>query len=262
MLARSAWRHGQAGADVLRRIERSVCGCDYGGTSWTTAEEAMDIAGVLALAPGVRLLEIGAGTGWPGLFLAQETGCEVMLIDLPPTGLELARRRAEADGLSHRCQVAAADAAWMPFRDGEFDALVHSDVLCCLPEKLAVLQECRRVLAPGGRMVFSVIAVSPGLPPDDHAQGEAAGPPFIGSPAAYPDLLREAGWKVAMRTDFTARYMQRIRTTLREQEANAADLIALRGEEDVAQSRARHSATLAALERGLITREVFEVTPS
>ena len=52
---------------VMRAVERSVCGCDYGATSWTTVNEAQRIGDALALAPGLRLLEIGAGSGWPAL---------------------------------------------------------------------------------------------------------------------------------------------------------------------------------------------------
>ena len=48
-------------AAVVRGIERAVCGCDYGGTSWTTRDEAQRLGELLSLAPGVRLLEIGAG---------------------------------------------------------------------------------------------------------------------------------------------------------------------------------------------------------
>ncbi|MCH9000317.1 MAG: hypothetical protein IID48_18925, partial [Proteobacteria bacterium] len=48
-------------AEVVRAIERRVCGCDYGGTSWTTRDEALRLGGLLGLAPGRRLLEVGAG---------------------------------------------------------------------------------------------------------------------------------------------------------------------------------------------------------
>ncbi len=81
------YRLGQA--EVARAIERRVCGCDYGGTSWTTREEARRLGELLDLAPGRRLLEVGAGSGWPGLYLAATTGCEVTLADLPFEGLSV-----------------------------------------------------------------------------------------------------------------------------------------------------------------------------
>ena len=61
---------------AMRDLERSLCGCDYGSTGNTTRQEAEQIAKLLDLRPGVKLLDVGAGSGWPGLYLAQLTGCE------------------------------------------------------------------------------------------------------------------------------------------------------------------------------------------
>jgi 2-polyprenyl-3-methyl-5-hydroxy-6-metoxy-1,4-benzoquinol methylase len=57
---------------VMLAIERQVCGCDYGGNSWTTRDEAQHIGANLDLKPGMRLLDVGAGSGWPGLYLADQ----------------------------------------------------------------------------------------------------------------------------------------------------------------------------------------------
>jgi len=43
---------------VMQELERSVLGCDYGGTSWTTRLEADRIARVLELDPKMRLLDV------------------------------------------------------------------------------------------------------------------------------------------------------------------------------------------------------------
>ena len=65
---------------AMRELERSVCGCDYGSTSWTTRVEAERIAQLLELRRNGKLLDVGAGSGWPGLYLAQLTGCNVVLV--------------------------------------------------------------------------------------------------------------------------------------------------------------------------------------
>jgi hypothetical protein len=62
-------------SELLKKIERSNCGCDYGSTSFTTLGQVKTLGTMLALGPGKRLLEVGADSGWPGLFLAQESGC-------------------------------------------------------------------------------------------------------------------------------------------------------------------------------------------
>jgi protein-L-isoaspartate O-methyltransferase len=94
---------------AMRDLERSVCGCDYGSTSWTTRREAGRIAYLLELRPAEKLLDVGAGSGWPGLYLAHLAGCDVALVDLPLAPLRTALERATADSLSQRCEVVAAD---------------------------------------------------------------------------------------------------------------------------------------------------------
>jgi len=55
----------------MQSVERCVFGCDYGVTSWADRDEADELVTLLGLAPGMRLLNVGAGSGWPGLYLAQ-----------------------------------------------------------------------------------------------------------------------------------------------------------------------------------------------
>ena len=104
-------------ADVMLAIERDSCGSDYGGTSWTTRAEADRVGRLLELAPNDRLLDIGAGAGWPGLYLAKTSGCDVALTDLPLSGLRTAAKRAVTDHMAGICWTAAADGTALPFRD-------------------------------------------------------------------------------------------------------------------------------------------------
>ncbi len=249
------YRLGQAG--IMRAIERRVCGCDYGGTSWTTRDEARRLGELLGLAPGVRLLEVGAGSGWPGLYLAGTTGCDTVLIDMPIEGLRIAAARAAADGLADTCRVAVADGAALPFPAGCFDAIVHSDVLCCLGPKLTVLKECRRALRRGAKMVFTVIFISPGLSPADYALAAASGPPVVETALGYPEMLDEAGWKITTRVELTAEYRSSLRRLIDLEEAHEAELRTLRGDTGFLEKLGRRQRTLAAVEQGLIRREMF-----
>lgn len=116
--------------DVAARVEWEVVGADFGSNGYTTVAQADDLARRLGLRPGVRLLDLGCGRGWPGLYLARRTGCEVVLADLPLDGLRCAAARAAEEGLGGRCGVVLAEGGRLPFASGSFDAVVHTDVLC------------------------------------------------------------------------------------------------------------------------------------
>ncbi len=257
VLARFAQQYRQAQAPVMRDIERNVCGCDYGSTSWTTQDEAERVGGLLELGAGKRLLDLGAGSGWPGLYLARKSGCDVTLADIPAEALAIAARRAAADRLSGAVWVLVSDGAMLPFKNGAFDAIGHSDVLCCLEAKISVLTECRRVIRAAGSMVFSVISIAPSLSRAEHRRAAAAGPPFKAVSSDYPGMLERTGWAMRRHFDLTAAYSAAVRQRLREEEANANALIQILDEAEFAETIARRRRTAGAIEDGLLRRELF-----
>jgi cyclopropane fatty-acyl-phospholipid synthase-like methyltransferase len=122
---------------VVALVERLVIGADYGADGYTTLDQADDLAHRLALRPDIRLLELGCGSGWPGLHLAKTSGCTLVLTDLPGNnvpppgeGLRRAAQRAVAEGLRDRCAVVAAGGRHLPFAAATFDAVVSADVMC------------------------------------------------------------------------------------------------------------------------------------
>jgi SAM-dependent methyltransferase len=105
------------------------------------------------LPPGpARILDAGCGTGGLIRRLAprrpkwQWTG-----VDVSPLACELARERGATD-------VYEASVTALPFRDGEFAAVVSADVLYHLEDDEAALREMARVLRPGGIAVINVPA--------------------------------------------------------------------------------------------------------
>jgi ubiquinone/menaquinone biosynthesis C-methylase UbiE len=187
-------------------MEHRPCACDYQVKGYTTRDEARRMAILMDLQPGRRLLDVGAGAGWPGLYFAKETGCDAVLIDLPLHELHVASERAARDQISDRCRVAIAEGSRLPFRDGSFDAVSHSEVLCCLEDKRGVLEDCRRVIRDDGRMVFTVIWITPGLSRTDHKRAVEVAPSFGESETDYSTLLEQTNWTVIDCLDVSESY--------------------------------------------------------
>ena len=118
---------GQSG--MLDGIERAVIGADWGANGYTTIAQADELAQRLELDASKRLLDIGTGQGWPGLFLAKKSGCEVVVTDLPIEGLPRAVIRAEQEQI-RAMGALVFSARRLPFGDRSFDAVCHTDVLC------------------------------------------------------------------------------------------------------------------------------------
>lgn len=124
----SVYAGGRAPAAVT--MERAVIGGDWGANGYLTRPQADELATLLRLGPDDVLLDVGAGRGWPGLYLARTSGCSVVLTDLPTEGLRLALDRAAEEGMAERVLAVAASAVQLPLRPGSVDAVVQSDVLC------------------------------------------------------------------------------------------------------------------------------------
>jgi SAM-dependent methyltransferase len=250
-------RYQQHSHPAMLSLERDVLGCDFGGTSWTTREQAEQVPAALGLESGTHLLEIGAGSGWPGLYLAGITGCDVTLLDIPINALRQAKQRAAEEALEGRSRAVVASGTALPFSGGIFEAIGHSDVLCCLPGKLTMMKECRRVARCGARMLFYVIAPAPGLLGDDLEEAVEAGPPFVGIPDDYGKLLGASGWNLLRRSDLTSQYLQALRRLVTGLEAASATLKDVMGPGEFRDQLQRRRRQVDAIEHGLLEREVF-----
>jgi ubiquinone/menaquinone biosynthesis C-methylase UbiE len=99
------------------------------------------------------VVEIGAGTG---ANLAHYPASVERLVLTEPEPAMLSQLRERLDRVPAGVDVTArrAEATSLPLGDGEADAVVSTLVLCTVPAPGAVLAEARRVLRPGGRLVF------------------------------------------------------------------------------------------------------------
>jgi SAM-dependent methyltransferase len=118
----------------------------------------------LGLGPRDHLLEIGCGGG-TFLEWALTTGCTARGVDHSSQMLALAHQRNMQAIQEGRLALQEADAAHLPFADGEFTAAAMTNVFFFLYQPEAVLTEIRRKLAPGGRMAIHTDATAFMAPP-------------------------------------------------------------------------------------------------
>ena len=102
---------------------------------------------------GLRVLEVGAGSGRDTLALAR-AGAVAVVVDYAPMSLELVARQSRAQGVP--VALVRADALAMPFRDGAFAVVFHQGLLEHFRDPRPLLAECARVTGRGGRMVVDV----------------------------------------------------------------------------------------------------------
>jgi SAM-dependent methyltransferase len=107
-------------------------------------------------ADGQQHLDIASGTGEPGLSIAKLVPSgRVVLTDLVPEMLDVAARRAEAEGVTNvETKVCSADD--LPFADASFDSITVRFGYMFFPDLAKATAEFARVLKPGGRLCASV----------------------------------------------------------------------------------------------------------
>jgi ubiquinone/menaquinone biosynthesis C-methylase UbiE len=147
---------GIAGVAVWWRANPSAC--PYSQRFWVEAPHPLitrrRLLELLAPKPGERILEIGPGTGYYTLDVAERISPSGALdiLDLQQEMLDHTMRRAVERGLDN-VTPQQGDARSLPYDNESFDAAFLVTVLGEIPDPEAALGELARVLKPGGRLV-------------------------------------------------------------------------------------------------------------
>ena len=152
------------GAALWWRKHPSACPC--GQRFWVEAPHPFitrsRLRAILDPKPGERVLEVGPGTGYYTLDVAEWVGSDggVDILDIQRDMLDHTMRRAAERGIENITPTEAAATA-MPYEDGTFDAAFLVTVLGEVPDQDSAVRELARVLRPGGRLVVGELLGDP-----------------------------------------------------------------------------------------------------
>ncbi len=161
---------------------------------------------------GHRVLDFGSGIGGPTLHMARVTGAAFVGVCNNDRLTQQARDRAATRGASETVQfqtLGDEDYKQLPFEDGSFDAVTFMESICHIPDKAQLFREFARVVKPGCRIG--------GMDWIQRPWGEHQSPdaiqrfirpicehvaiPWLGSVGDYAELMRAAGFDVAVARD-------------------------------------------------------------
>ncbi len=149
--------------------------------NWSNAGMNRLALQTLQARPDDRVLEIGFGGGdLIKRLLAQAAPPRIVGLEHSATAVVAGRRRFRRAIDAGAVELHRGDAAVMPFADGAFSHVCAVNVIYFWPDTPAVLRECRRVLAAGGRLVLCYNETPPDgarhyRPAEIEAQALAAG---------------------------------------------------------------------------------------
>ena len=145
---------------------RNPSACPYSQRFWVEAPHPFitreHLREILEPMPGERLLEVGPGTGYYTLPVAEwlSPGGHLDVLDLQQEMLDHTLRRAAEDGIDNITPT-RADACELPYPDDSFDGAYLVTVLGEIPDQDAALRELRRVVKPGGRIIVGELFGDP-----------------------------------------------------------------------------------------------------
>ena len=172
-----------------------------------------------------RVIDIGAGYGGSARHLVKTIGCHVCCLNLSEIQNQRNRRMNKDQNLDHLIEVVDASFEDIPCEDASFDIAWSQDAILHSGNRRRVLEETRRVLKPGGQLIFTDPMQSDDCPPGvlqpvlDRIRLET-----LGSYAFYRQVLGELGFEEVQVIDMTEQLVNHYSRVRQELQSRYAEI--------------------------------------
>ena len=170
-----------------------------------------EIVAPVWIGAGELIVDAACGVGGTALHLAGALGCRVIGLNISERQLEIARSLAASDGLEHLVELRFSDCSEeIRLADGSVDVVVSIDGACHMADRGRFLEECARILKPGGCLLGSDWMAATALTPGEyrkHIQPICDSWSMVGleNPRGYFDKLEAAGLEKVSVVDLSMR---------------------------------------------------------
>lgn len=113
------------------------------------------MASKVKLTPETRVLDLGAGYGGAGRYLAKTYGCHVACVNISETQNQRNREMNREQGLDDKVEVIHGNFEELPAKDHSYDVIWSQDSFLHSGNRKKVLEEVRRVIRPSGEFIFT-----------------------------------------------------------------------------------------------------------
>jgi SAM-dependent methyltransferase len=249
---------------LMRRVRLEAYGQDIGQHSWATAEEVTEHIARLGLTAPSRLLDLGCGPGGPLTFIVSRVSCRASGLDVSPAAIDSARARVASLGLDRLIELSVADSnEALPFEASSFSAVIAIDVVLHLRDRAAVFREVARLLAPGGRFLFTDAAVLESPVSSVEVQRRSIHGLTHFAPVGFNERsLAEAGLQLLEREDLTPNLLAQASGRLAARRAHRAALEEADGAANFESQLTYLETVIDLARRGSVRRVLYLAQPN